>query len=113
MSTAQILIRPPRVAALWAIARWSAFAAVPLLLLWLVYEPTSALKALWYVAIPILPATFFLSPVIWRGVCPLATLNELGNRLGSQRALSPRMLLALSVGGLVLFHLMVPARHFS
>jgi hypothetical protein len=96
---------------LWAIARWSALGAVPLLLLWLVLAPASALKALWYVAIPILPATFFLSTAIWRGVCPLATLNEMGNRLGRQRTPSPRMLLALSVGGLVLFHLMVPARH--
>jgi len=112
MPPAQVLFRSPRTAALWAIARWSALAAVPLLLLWLVIEPTSALRALWYVAIPLLPATFFLSTAIWRGVCPLATLNELGNSLGRQRAPGPRMLLALSIGGLVLFHAMVPARHF-
>ncbi len=112
MSTALMLIRSPRAALLWGIARWSALAAVPLLLVWLVLAPTSALKALWYVAIPILPATFFLSPAIWRGVCPLATLNELGNSLGKQRTPSPRIVLAFSVGGLVLFHLMVPARHF-
>jgi hypothetical protein len=112
MSTAPVLVRPPRAAALRGIARWSALAAVPLLLLWLVLAPANALKALWYVAIPTLPATFLLSTAIWRGVCPLATLNEMGNRLGNQRVPSPRMLRALSVGGLVLFHLMVPARHF-
>jgi nitrite reductase (NADH) large subunit len=112
MPTAQVLFRPPRTAALWAIARWSALVAVPLLLLSLVLEPTSALKALWYIAIPVLPATFFLTPAIWRGVCPLATLNEIGNGLGGQRAPSPRMLLAFSVGSLVLFHGLVPARHF-
>jgi hypothetical protein len=112
MSITRVLIRTPRETALWAFARWSALAAVPLLLLWLVIEPTSALQTLWYVAIPILPATFFLSTAIWRGVCPLATLNEIGNRLGGQRAPSSRMLLAFSVGGLILFHVLVPARHF-
>jgi hypothetical protein len=112
MSTTQILIRPPREAALWAIARWSALAAVPLLLFWLLIEPTSALLVLWYVAIPLLPATFFINTAIWRGICPLATLNEMGNRLGKPRTPSPTILLACSVGGLVLFHLMVPARHF-
>lgn len=112
MSTTQVLIRPPREAALWAIARWSALAAVPLLLFWLLIEPTSALLVLWYVAIPLLPATFFINTAIWRGICPLATLNEMGNRLGKPRTPSPTILLAFSVGGLVLFHLMVPARHF-
>lgn len=112
MSTAPILLRTPRAAALWGIARWSALVAVPVLLFWLLYQPTSALKVLWYVVVPVLPGIFFINTAIWRGVCPLATLNEMGNRLGTQRAPSPRMLPGLSVGGLVLFHLMVPARHF-
>lgn len=112
MSTDQVLIQSLRRAALWAIARWSGLAAVPPLLAWLVLEPTSALTALWYLTVPVLPATFFLSTTLWRGVCPLATLNEVGNRLGRPRAPTPRMLSVLSVGGLVLFHLMVPARHF-
>ncbi len=85
--------------------------AVPLLILWLGVEPASALKALWYVAIPVLPATFFLNTTIWRGVCPLATLNEMGNRLGRQRAPTPRILFAFNLGSLALFYSMVPARH--
>ncbi len=113
MSTAQLLVRSPRAARLWALARWSAFGAVPLLLFWLLVRPEPALLVLWYVVIPILPASFLITTALWRGICPLATLNELGNRLGRQRAPSPRLLLALSVGGLVLFHLMVPARHFG
>jgi len=112
MATAQLLIRSARSVALWQVARWSVLATVPLLLLWLVLEPDAALTALWYIAIPILPATFFVSTALWRGVCPLATLNEIGNGLGRQRVPSARMLLALNIGGLVLFHLMVPARHF-
>lgn len=112
MATTQVILRRPGTAMLWSIGRWSALAAVPPLLVWLVLAPAVALRVLWYVVIPVLPAVFFLNSAIWRGICPLATLNELGNRLGSQRAPSRRGFLALSVGGLVLFHLMVPARHF-
>jgi len=110
VAATQVLIREPRTTRLWAVARWSAMAAVPPLLVGLVLAPGATLTALWYGVIPLLPATFFLSPVLWRGVCPLATLNEWGNRLGAQRALSQRGAAALSVGGLLLFHLMVPAR---
>jgi hypothetical protein len=96
----------------WTIARWTALAAVPLLLAWLVLAPATALTALWYVAIPALPATFLVSTALWRGICPLGTLNEVGNRLGRQREPGPRLVLGLNIAGLVLFHLMVPARHF-
>lgn len=112
MASTHVLVHDPRRATLWAIARWSAMAAVPALLAWLVLAPQAALTALWYVAIPVLPATFFVNTILWRGVCPLATLNEWGNRLGGQRTLSPRLMVALGVGALVLFHLMVPARRF-
>lgn len=113
MPTAQLHVRSPGGARRWALARWSAFAALLPLLLWLVFRPESALLALWYVVIPVLPASFFLSTALWRGICPLATLNEMGNGLGRPRTPPPRVLLALSAGGLVLFHLMVPARHFG
>lgn len=111
MAGTRVINRRPGVAALWSIARWSALLAVPPLLGWLVVAPEDALRALWYVVIPILPAVFLLNTAIWRGICPLATLNELGNHLGSRRAPTPRLFHALSVGGLVLFHLLVPARH--
>lgn len=112
MTSPQIPIQEPRAAAWWAAARWAALAAVPLLLAWTLLDPPNGLKCLWYVAIPILPATFFVSTKLWRGICPLATLNELGNRLGTQRTLAPELDLWLSIAGLVLFHLMVPARRF-
>jgi hypothetical protein len=112
MATAQVVMRRRGTATLWSIGRWSALAAVLLLLVLLLVAPAGALQVLWYVAIPILPAVFFLNSAIWRGICPLATLNQLGNHLGTQRSPSPRVFLGLSVGGLVLFHLMVPARHF-
>ncbi len=113
MASPQVLIREPRTVALWSIARWSAFLAVPVLLAWLVLAPANALKVLWYAVIPVLPATFFVSTRLWRGVCPLATLNELGNHLGKKpRTLTPKVALGLAITGLVLFHVMVPARRF-
>lgn len=96
----------------WAVARWSALLAVVFLLVCLVFEPSITLKVFWYTVIPTLPAIFVVNPMLWRGMCPLATLNEMGNRLGKQRALSSRTRLSLNVTGLVLFYLLVPARHF-
>lgn len=113
MASARVLIRDPRAATAWSVARSLALVAVPLLLTWLVLDPSRALKFLWYIAIPILPATFFISTKLWRGICPLATLNEIGNRLGTPRPLAPRTGLWLAGAGLVLFHLMVPARRFA
>lgn len=112
MPSIQVILRPPHVDALWGAARWCAFVATGLLLAWLVASPSDALTALWYVVVPLLPASFFLSPLLWRGVCPLATFNELGNRVGTPRPLSPRAAAVLGTGGLVLFYLMVPARRF-
>ena len=112
MSPSLYVIRNPGVVRAWAWARWSAFAAVPLLLTWLIRDPEWSLRVLWYVIIPVLPATFFINPRIWRGICPLATLNELGNRPAGSQPLDARLGFLLSVIGLALFHLMVPARHF-
>ncbi len=112
MASTHVLVHDPRRAALWSVARWTALATVPALLAWMILAPEAALTALWYVAIPVLPATFFVNTILWRGVCPLATLNEWGNRLGRPQAPSARTVAVLSVAGLILFHLMVPARRF-
>jgi hypothetical protein len=102
-------------------AKWSAFRtvgqlvsilAVPALLAGLVMSPEVWLRVLWYGVVPLLPASFFLNTTLWRSVCPLATLNAWGNRLGPSRPISPRAAAVLSLGGLVLFHLLVPARRF-
>ncbi|MCC6774917.1 MAG: hypothetical protein IT360_27360, partial [Gemmatimonadaceae bacterium] len=53
-----------------------------------------------------------VNPALWRGICPLATANELGNRMATGDAPSPRTAMWLSVVGVVLFHAMVPARRF-
>lgn len=96
-----------------ALGRAAALAAVAVLLAGLLIAPHAALTTLWYLAIPVLPLTFFLSTVLWRSICPLATLNEFGNRLGTPRAPSPGALRTLSLGGVGLFYLLVPARHLE
>ncbi len=102
----------PSTVLLWRVARVSSLMVLVVLLLALVLRPDVALAALWYVAVPILPAVFFVNPALWRGLCPLATANELGNRVATGGVPSPRTAMWLSVAGVALFHLMVPARRF-
>ena len=68
MGVTRVITRRPWVAALWNIGRWSALVAVFPLLAWLIVAPEVALRVLWYIIIPILPAVFFLNTAIWRGI---------------------------------------------
>ncbi len=111
MARLHVIDQPPRSAALWATARGLAMLGVVLLLVGLVRWPEAALLILWNVLVPILPATFFLTTALWRGLCPLATLNEWGNALGQAREVAPATLRFFRVGGLLLFYILVPARH--
>lgn len=112
MTAAPLPDRDSRTSRCWALGQSFAVAAVPVLLAWLVFAPETALRVLWYMIVPLLPATFFVNTTIWRSVCPLATLNAWGNRLGRPRPITPSATTALGIGGLLLFHLLVPARHF-
>ena len=78
----------------------------------LILQPDTSLGLLWNVLIPILPATFLISPILWRSMCPLATLNMLPNGLFSRRALSAPSLSKVGVVGIVLLIVLVPARRF-
>lgn len=99
-------------APLWAAAQWIGLALTPVLLVALVFWPRPALALLWYVVIPVLPATFLVSAQIWRNVCPLATLNTLtGNRIGSRR-LDALWMRSMGGAGVLLLAVMVPARRF-
>ena len=50
--------------------------------------PEVTIHFFWGIAIPLLPATFLVSPAIWRSVCPLATFNKSGNQLNPRQSLS-------------------------
>lgn len=96
----------------WRIAQVVNLAATAALLIGLLLRPQTALWLIWNLAIPILPATFMISPLLWRGICPLATLNEwFGGRWG-QRQLAGRFLTAANASGILLLILLVPARRF-
>lgn len=113
MARLHVLEPRPRIALQWRIGRIAALVGLAALLASLVIAPRPALATLWYLTVPLLPLSFFVSPAFWRGICPLSTLNALGNRLGAPRAMRPRETAALGVAGLLLFHLVVPARHLG
>ena len=70
------------------------------------------LSVLWNVLIPILPASFLIAPALWRGICPLATLNMMSNRLVGRRRLSSKLIPTATIIGIVLLFILVPARRF-
>ena len=80
------------------------------LIVGLFVRPDITLDMLWYVLIPVLPATFLVNTALWRGVCPLATLNMLASR---QRdlALTRGWTTKTAAIGVGLLFVMVPARH--
>jgi hypothetical protein len=98
--------------ALWRLAQGAGIVATGALLVALVRVPEIALRLLWDVAVPVLPAVFLIQPTLWRNVCPLGTINLLLNRQGARRVLDPRLAPSASMVGILLLALMVPARRF-
>jgi nitrite reductase (NADH) large subunit len=73
--------------------------------------PERSLPLFWNVVLPLLPASFLVTPALWRGVCPLATLNMVANRPGGRR-LDGRLVPWAGAAGMMLLGLIVPARKF-
>lgn len=94
----------------WSVAQIAGMVLTTVLVFSLVRWPDLSLHVLWDMVIPLLPAVFLVNPLVWRNVCPLATLNAFG---GTRRA-TPVMLASTQstagVVGIVLLLLMVPAR---
>ncbi|MBL0173295.1 MAG: hypothetical protein IPP90_21935 [Gemmatimonadaceae bacterium] len=97
---------------LWSVTQVVGLVLTAVLLFALARWPDVSLHVLWDMIIPLLPAVFLVNPLLWRNVCPLATLNTIG---GSRRA-TPILLASqrsvAGVVGIVLLALMVPARRF-
>lgn len=98
---------------LWQVAQVGGVVLTFALLVGLFVAPQVALTLLWSVAVPLLPATFLLSPTIWRNVCPLATLNMLPARRGRRLVLPASLVPVAGVLGIVLLVVMVPARRVA
>lgn len=96
----------------WRTAQALGLVVTVVLIVGFFVQPELALRVLWNVLIPILPATFLITPALWRGLCPLATLNTITNGLVERRPLPARMLPSVGVVGMVLLVVLVPARRF-
>ncbi len=97
---------------LWSFAQAVALLATVVLIGALLAVPDTGLKILWNVLIPLVPASLLITPHLWRNVCPLATLNKLGNGPWARRTLTTRMAALAGVIAIVLLFAMVPARRF-
>lgn len=97
---------------LWSALQLAGVVATAALLAGLTMWPVQTLVVLWNVVVPVLPASFLVSPALWRNVCPLATLNMLSNGIVSRRAMSPTLGRATNAIGILLLLALVPARRF-
>lgn len=73
-------------------------------------RPRLALDVLWFILIPILPVTFLINAGLWRGICPLATANDLGPS-DRGRMLARNWINPAAAVGIVLLFVLVPGRH--
>jgi nitrite reductase (NADH) large subunit len=95
---------------MWRVAQWVGVTLTALLLVGLIASPDLTLRILWNAVIPILPATFLVSPQIWRNVCPLATLTMLPPERATSRRITEGTVRSATIVGLVLLVVLVPAR---
>jgi hypothetical protein len=98
---------------IWRIARGFGLLAVAALLTGLAMWPEPTLPVFWNVVFPIIPATLLVSPLLWRNVCPLATLNMMTNAEPTGRVPGPAGLRASRALGIGLLITLIPARHFA
>lgn len=96
----------------WQAVQVAGLLTTVVLLVGLIVLPEISLGLLWNVAIPLVPATLLVSPLIWRNACPLATLNMLSNRRRNARRAGARWVTASNLLGIILFAVLVPARRF-
>ena len=101
-----------RTITLWRVFQLAGLLIIAALILGLFTTPERSLHLLWNVFIPVLPATFLIAPALWRGVCPLATINMSTNGVLKRKNLSVASLSWKGTLGIGLLFLLVPARRF-
>ncbi len=99
----------------WLFVQWAMLTAGVGIILLLIVRPTIGLVALWDVLIAAAPALLVFAPGLWRNICPLATVSQLGRRgrLRWRRRLPPRAHARLSLASVLLLLVLVPARHMG
>lgn len=103
------VVLPP--ARAWRAAQGLGVMLTLALLAGLVLRPAPSLRLLWDMVIPLLPAIFLVNPMLWRNVCPLATLGHVGDRGRGARLRPDTLQWGWAAGALLLF-VLVPARRF-
>ncbi len=99
----------PREQQAWRVAQWTAVVALLGLTASVFLWPSTALPLFWNVVLPLVPAVLLISPGVWRGVCPLATVSLLAPKPSADRiAVHPDRWLGSA--GIVLLLLIVPLR---
>jgi len=109
------LSAPPisgKVKSFWQIAQVIVLVSTVVLIVGFLVQPDLALPLLWTILIPVLPASFLIAPSLWRGICPLATLNMLPNSRMGRRVMPKRAIPWVNALGIVLLVVLVPARRF-
>lgn len=102
----------PTAARLWFVAQWAGVVITLALLAGLVLWPEVSLNILWNVLIPLVPASLLITPMLWRNVCPLATLNLAANRPRGSHKLENGWRLPAGLVGMILLLVLVSARRF-
>ena len=102
----------PASSALWKTAQAVGIVATVGLVVGLFVKPDPALFVLWNVLIPLVPVSLMVSPLIWRNVCPLATLNMAFNR-SATRKLTNGLAGKAGIVAIALLAVLVPARRFA
>lgn len=95
----------------WWLARGTALVGLGALAAALALQRQDVLDFFWKTVIPILPASFLLAPMLWRNVCPLATMNHWTGDRRDRATPSPAAATALQWSGIALLFVLVPFRH--
>lgn len=102
---------PPPPRSIWSTLQPIGVVAYSGLLVGLVVGPDLTLRLFWELAIPLVPLVLFINPLIWRNLCPLATLNTVANGRVSRRRVQGRWLRRSWYAGAGLLIAIIAARH--
>ncbi len=69
----------------WHAARAVSVAAYLVLVVTMFVRPATGLFVFFHIVVPLLPITFFISPGLWRNICPLAASNQISRVVGISR----------------------------
>lgn len=95
----------------WSLVQLLAVLAIATLIVGLVWWPGIFLALLWKAVIPLVPAVLLVSPLLWRNVCPLATLEMAAGRRAGDRPPARRWATRGAGVGILLLAILVPGRH--